>query len=96
MPYVGKTTDRRRRRFKDDRDLGDRALAVRLYQFLFFDARGETPVMDLGHHEDDGRACSAATRLLQDHRSAAGVDIYDLDRLVLRVERPVDGEAGKA
>jgi hypothetical protein len=69
---------------------------MRLYQFLFFDERGETPMMDLGHHEDDGRACSAANALLSEHQSATSVDIYDLDRLVLRVERPVDGGAGKA
>jgi hypothetical protein len=63
---------------------------MRLYQFHFFDGRGVTPAMDLGYHPDDGEACSTATSLLREHRSAAGVDVYDVDRLLLHIERPVD------
>jgi hypothetical protein len=60
---------------------------MRLYQFHLFDARGEIPTLDLGYHEDDEPACSAAIDLLEQHVSAIGVAVYDVDRLVLRTHR---------
>ena len=60
---------------------------MRLYQFHLFDARGEIPTVELGYHADDGPACSAALDLLERHASAAGVAVYDLDRLVLETGR---------
>lgn len=69
---------------------------MRLYQFHLFDARGEIPTLDLGYHEDDGPACSAAIDLLEQHGSAIGVAVYDVDRLVLRTHRSTrySGAAG--
>ena len=59
-----------------------------LYQFHLLDGRGGVPALDLGHHADDGAACIAAEGFLNDHASAAAVEIYDVDRLVGRLTRP--------
>jgi hypothetical protein len=67
-----------------------------LYQFHFFDLRGETPTLDIAYHPDDATAWEAAERLLGQHRSAVGVDIYDVDRLVDRIERQIDDELKRA
>ncbi len=69
---------------------------MRLYQFHFFSARGVTPMMDLGLHEDDDQARDAAAFLLGEHRSAAGVEIYDVDRLVARLDQQVDARVARA
>ena len=58
-----------------------------LYQFHLLDGRGGIPLLDLGHHIDDSAACEAASGLLNEHASAAAVEIYDVDRLVHRFTR---------
>lgn len=58
-----------------------------LYQFHLLDGRGGMPLLDLGHHTDDDAACEAAAGLLNEHASAAAVEVYDVDRLVHRFTR---------
>lgn len=60
---------------------------MRIYQFHFFDPRGNVPAMDLAEYEDDGAASRSAMKRLDDHASCQGVELYEGDRLVLRVER---------
>ncbi|MGV9009139.1 hypothetical protein [Brevundimonas sp.] len=60
---------------------------MRIYQFHFFDPRGNVPLMDLAEYEDDGAASRSAMKRLDDHASCQGVELYEGDRLVLRVER---------
>ncbi|WP_296168754.1 hypothetical protein [uncultured Brevundimonas sp.] len=60
---------------------------MRIYQFHFFDPRGNVPALDLAEYEDDGAASRSAMKRLDDHASCQGVELYEGDRLVLRVER---------
>lgn len=61
---------------------------MRLYQLHFYDASGGRPVLDFSECEDDGAAAREAFRGLRHHMSCRGVEVYDGDRLVARVERP--------
>lgn len=60
---------------------------MRIYQFHFFDPRGNVPALDLAEYEDDGAASRSAMKRLDEHASCQGVELYEGDRLVLRVER---------
>ena len=60
---------------------------MRIYQFHFFDPRGNVPSLDLAEYEDDGAASRSAMKRLDEHASCQGVELYEGDRLVLRVER---------
>ena len=60
---------------------------MRIYQFHFVDPRGNVPALDLAEYEDDGAASRSAMKRLDDHGSCQGVELYEGDRLVLRVER---------
>ena len=60
---------------------------MRIYQFHFFDPRGNVPALDLAEYEDDGAASLSVMKRLDDHASCQGVELYEGDRLVLRIER---------
>ena len=60
------------------------------YQFLFFDRRGRSPALDFVECDDDGDAVRSADRHLGLHRTCSGVEVFDGDRMVLRLERPAD------
>lgn len=66
---------------------------MRLYQFHFFDIQGGYPTLELAHLEGDDDALVAASGLLVEHASAAGVDIYDIDRLVAHMPRGAEAGA---
>lgn len=59
-----------------------------LYQFHFYDGEGRRPTLDFLDAENDGAASREAFRSLRQHLSCIGVEIYEGDRLVARVERP--------
>lgn len=61
---------------------------MRTYQFLFFDRRGNSPALDFIECADDGEAARNAGRQLGLHGTCNGVEVFDGDRMVLRVERP--------
>ncbi|QYF87128.1 hypothetical protein [Brevundimonas sp. PAMC22021] len=63
---------------------------MRVYEFIFFDAEGRRPVMDISECPDDRQAAQVAFAQLDDHASCRGVEIYEGQRLVGRVERPDD------
>lgn len=60
---------------------------MRTYQFLFFDRRGRSPALDFVECADDGEAARSAGRHLRLHRTCNGVEVFDGDRMVLRLER---------
>jgi len=61
---------------------------VRIYEFHFFDGDGGRPMLDFCDCGDDGEAANEAFRALSLHGSCLGVDVYEGERLVTRVERP--------
>lgn len=63
---------------------------MRTYQFLFFDRRGRSPALDFVECADDGEAVRSADRHLGLHNTCNGVEVFDGDRMVLRLERPTD------
>jgi len=62
---------------------------MRIYQFHFFDLRGGSPALDFAECVDDGAAAHSARDQLTRHATCKGVDVFEDDRLVLRLERPV-------
>ena len=65
---------------------------MRTYQFLFFDRQGRSPALDFVDCDDDTDAVRNADRQLGLHRTCTGVEVFDGDRMVLRLERPTDPE----
>ena len=63
---------------------------MRLYEFIFIDAQGGRPAMDLSEWPDDQHAAQSAFSQLYQHASCLGVEIYQGQRLVGRIERPDD------
>lgn len=63
---------------------------MRTYQFLFFDGRGRSPALDFVECDDDGDAVRSAGRHLGLHSTCSGVEVFDGDRMVLRLDRPAD------
>lgn len=61
---------------------------MRTYQFLFFDRRGRSPALDFLECADDGDAARSAGRQLGLHRTCTGVEVFDGDRMVVRLEHP--------
>lgn len=61
---------------------------MRTYQFLFFDRQGRSPALDFVECADDGAAARNAGLQLGLHRTCSGVEVFDGDRMVMRLERP--------
>ena len=61
---------------------------MRFYQFLFYTPSGAIPALDLSECADDGAATREAFAQLRQHGSCRGVEVFDEDRLVVRLERP--------
>ena len=64
---------------------------MRIYQFHFYNPAGGVPALDFSDCADDGSAAQEAFAQLRRHGSCQGVDVYQEDRLVIRLERP-EGE----
>lgn len=62
---------------------------MRIYQFHFFDGRGRRPALDFADCRHDGDAARLAFSQLQQHASCEGVEVFEDDRLVMRLERGV-------
>lgn len=60
---------------------------MRFYQFLFYTPSGAIPALDLSECPDDGAATREAFAQLKQHGSCRGVEVFDEDRLVVRLER---------
>lgn len=60
---------------------------MRIYQFHFIDRRGGRPALDFADCRHDGEAARFAYGQLQQHASCEGVEVFEEDRLVLRLER---------
>ena len=60
---------------------------MRFYQFLFYTPSGAIPTLDLSECADDGAATREAFAQLNRHGSCKGVEVFDVDRLVIRLER---------
>lgn len=60
---------------------------MRIYQFHFFDGRGRCPALDFADCRHDGDAARLAFGQLQQHASCVGVEVFEDDRLVMRLER---------
>lgn len=58
-----------------------------LYQFHFIGLGGDRPALDFSHCADDGEAAREGMSQLGQHGSALGVEVWDGDRLVIRMER---------
>lgn len=58
-----------------------------LYQFHFIGAHGDRPMLDFSDCADDGEAVREGMSQLGQHGSALGVEIWEGDRLVIRMER---------
>ena len=68
---------------------------MRIYQFHFYNPRGAYPALDFVDCLDDGTARREAFSQLRQHRTCAGVDVFDGDRLVARVEGPHRASAAR-
>jgi len=60
---------------------------MRIYQFHFFDGRGRRPALDFADCRHDGEAARIAFGQLQQHASCEGVEVFEDERLVMRLER---------
>jgi len=60
---------------------------MRIYQFHFFDRGGRRPALDFADCRHDGDAARIAFGQLQQHVSCDGVEVFEEDRLVMRLER---------
>ena len=60
---------------------------MRIYQFHFFDRRGRRPALDFADCRHDGEAARLAFGRLQQHSTCEGVEEFEEDRLVQRMER---------
>ena len=71
---------------------------MRIYQFHFFDRRGRRPTLDFADCRHDGEAARVAFGQLQQHSSCDGVEVFEDERLVMRLERgrPPAGETQAA
>lgn len=58
-----------------------------LYQFHFIGADGERPTLDFSDCADDGEAAREGISQLGQHGSALGVEVWEGDRMVIRMER---------
>lgn len=61
-----------------------------LYQFHFIGVSGDRPALDFSDCAGDGEAAREAISLLGQHGSALAVEVWDGDRLVIRIERSPD------
>jgi hypothetical protein len=64
---------------------------MRIYQFHFFDRNGRRPALDFAGCRHDAEAARHAFGQLQQHASCEGVEVFEEDRLVLRLERGAPG-----
>lgn len=60
---------------------------MRIYQFHFFDRKGRRPALDFADCRHDGEAARVAFGQLQQHASCEGVEVFEDERLVMRLER---------
>ena len=60
---------------------------MRIYQLHFFDRSGRRPALDFVDCRHDGEAARIAFGQLQQHASCEGVEVFEEERLVLRLER---------
>ena len=60
---------------------------MRIYQFHFFDRGGRRPALDFADCRHDGEAARIAFGQLQQHASCEGVEVFEDERLVMRLER---------
>jgi len=60
---------------------------MRIYQFHFFDRQGRRPALDFADCRHDAEAARIAFGQLQQHASCQGVEVFEDERLVLRLER---------
>jgi len=67
---------------------------MRIYQFHFIDRQGRRPMLDFSDCSDDGDAAREALGRFRLHDSAAGVEVYEGERLVLRMDRPASQAHG--
>jgi len=58
-----------------------------LYEFHFIGLAGDRPALDFSQCADDGEAAREGLNQLGQHDSAVGVEVWDGDRLVIRIER---------
>ena len=58
-----------------------------LYEFHFIGADGDRPTLDFSDCADDGEAAREGMSLLGQHGSALGVEVWEGDRMVIRMER---------
>lgn len=63
---------------------------MRIYELHFYDQDGRRPALDFSECDDDGAAAREAFRGLREHRSCTGVEVFEGERLVARLERPSD------
>ncbi|KQW86784.1 hypothetical protein ASC65_02565 [Brevundimonas sp. Root1279] len=70
----------------------ERGFVMRIYQFHFFADQGRRPVLDFADCRHDGEAARWAFAQLNQHDSCQGVEVYEDDRLVLRLERPMQAQ----
>lgn len=67
---------------------------MRTYQFLFFNRRGRSPALDFVECADDREAAQSANRQLDQHDTCSGVEVFEGDRMVLRLDRPSNPHLG--
>ena len=60
---------------------------MRIYQFHFFDRGGRRPALDFADCRHDGDAARIAFGQLQQHTSCDGAEVFEDERLVMRLER---------
>lgn len=60
---------------------------MRIYQFHFLADQDRRPTLDFADCRHDGEAARLAFAQLHQHGSCHGVEVYEDDRLVLRLER---------
>lgn len=61
-----------------------------LYQFHFIGADGGRPALDFSHCADDGEAVREGMRHLGEHGSALAVEVWQGERMVVRMERAAE------
>lgn len=59
-----------------------------LYQYHFIGPDGGRPTLDFAELDDDGMAAREAMSQLRRHGGALAVEVWEAERLVLRVGRP--------
>ncbi|WP_299175789.1 hypothetical protein [uncultured Brevundimonas sp.] len=61
---------------------------MRIYEFHFFDGDDRRPLLDFFDGVDDETAIRVAVQRLAQHASCHGVEVFEGDRLVARLEGP--------